>query len=64
MPHVAALRNLRDFSAQDTRITDAGLKLLHGMPRLRDITVLGSPSTRRGLKALRDSLPTKGGVIY
>ncbi|MCH5378068.1 MAG: hypothetical protein JJ992_29270, partial [Planctomycetes bacterium] len=61
---ISDLLSLQDLSAQDTRVTDAGLMYLFDMPFLRDVTVLGSPATQKGLRALRGALLTKGGSIY
>jgi len=61
---IAQLKKLRDLTAQDTQFDDQGLTHLHGMPRLSNVSVLGSKHTRVGLQALRDSLPNKGGSIY
>lgn len=61
---ISALASLEDLSAQDTRVTDAGLIHLFDMPRLKNVTVLGAAATPRGLRALRGALLTKGGTIY
>ena len=61
---ISRLEHLQDLSAQDTRVTDAGLIYLFDMRYLRDVTVLGSPATQNGLRALRGALLTKGGTIY
>lgn len=61
---ISRLERLEDLSAQETRVTDAGLTYLYDMPYLRSVTVLGSPATQRGLRALRGALLTKGGTIY
>jgi Leucine-rich repeat (LRR) protein len=61
---ISMLERLEDLSAQDTRVTDAGLVHLFDMRCLRDVTVLGSAATKRGLQALRGALLAKGGAIY
>lgn len=61
---ISKLPKLQYLTAQDTNFTDTGLKHLHGMPFLSNVSVLGSKHTSRGLRDLRNALPTKGGSIY
>lgn len=61
---VGQLGKLQYLHAQSTRFTDKGLVHLHGMPRLSNVSLHGSRHTSRGIRELRDSLPSKGGNIY
>ncbi|MCO6458104.1 MAG: hypothetical protein J5I93_22600 [Pirellulaceae bacterium] len=61
---VSRLERLESLSAQVTQVTDVGLGYLFDMPHLRDVSVMGSGVTPRGLRALRGALVTQGGSIY
>lgn len=61
---VSELDKLQYLHAQSTRFTDEGLQHLHSMPRLSNVSLLGSKHTSAGIRALRNALPIKGGNIY
>ena len=59
-PHLARLRELDHLQRLDlsgTRITDADLRYLQGLTRLRNLTLLDLPLSRSALERLRLSLP-------
>lgn len=52
IPAIAKLRNLKELSIQLTEITDDGLELLKGMPKLEDVMLTGSGFTSRCLQTV------------
>lgn len=64
MKSVAKLSKLHTLNCRSSKIGDAGLKHLHGMPSLFNVYMAGSQHTQAGLNALRDSLPNKGGGFW
>jgi hypothetical protein len=56
MEHLQKLSNLEHLILQFTQVTDAGLKPLYGLPRLREANTLGSRVTRQGSTLLKLNL--------
>lgn len=64
MVHVAKMKQLKELNIRETKVTDAGLKLLHGMPHLLSVDLTGCKATKAGAEALKKSLPAESPFIF
>jgi Leucine Rich repeat len=63
LKHLAAIKSLALLTLQYTPVSDAGLNVLHGMPNLKDVALLGTRVTPPAKAALKATLPA-GANVY